>query len=186
MSVNLQEKIMYASPDHLLEDVQLSLENDKRWYRWCNTPNLAKIPQVRRSDDTHFFNAMKYFYRPAADLSMDQQAYLRAYFLWRYTTDQMSPCPQYTAGGLKIPIKVPVVPYPFKEKSMSLKFNTVHLLNGTDVTKLPKDEVYAAIEVEEQRIEKLRKIKHQPKSLIAEIEQAEATLTALVAHLDSI
>jgi hypothetical protein len=68
---------------------------------------------------------------------------------------------------------------------MALKFTTQFLLNGVDINGQSKADIYAAIEAEERRIEKLRQIKHQPKSLVAEIEQAEATLDALVAYLDS-
>lgn len=185
---------MYASPDHLLEDVQLVLENKAKWYRWClmdgrHLPAIRpeKMNIVRASAD-HFANALKYYYTPAADLSTDQRLHLRRYFMWRYTTDQSTPAPEYTAGGLK---PRPNDPSPLKsftatpEKPMALKFTTVFLLNGTDISKLPASEIYAAIEVEEQRIEKLKAIKNQPKMLKAEIAAAEAALATLVAHLDN-
>lgn len=183
---------MYPNPDHLLEDVQLVLENEAKWYRWCTndgrhqpTSNVDKM-NIVRADDCHFANALRYYYTPAKDLSTDQRLHLRRYFLWRYTTDQLTPPPEYTAGGLK-ERPSPLASFTaILEKPMALKFTTQFLLNGVDINGQSKADIYAAIEAEERRIEKLRQIKHQPKSLVAEIEQAEATLDALVAYLDSI
>lgn len=66
-----------------------------------------------------------------------------------------------------------------------LKFDTVFTINGHDVSKLSNADIYAAIEAEEARIEKLKQIKTQPKRLKAEIEAAEAQLKKLVEFLDS-
>jgi hypothetical protein len=68
--------------------------------------------------------------------------------------------------------------------STKLTFKTQSLLNGVPLDGLSKEDIYAAISAEEKRLEKLREIKHQPKSLKAEIETGEANLQALVDHLD--
>lgn len=172
----------YASPEALLDDVQLTLENDARWYRWCTNKARGDLEDV---EPVHWRNAMRYFYYPAANLNTAQRNFLRKYFKWRYYTDQKEAPPEMPGAAT---ITVTIVPTPPQEKPVmasKLAFRPVFLLNGVDITKLPKEEIYTTIAVEEQRLEELRKIKHQPKSLVAEIEAGETALQALVDHLDA-
>ena len=181
----------YASPDALLEDVQLTLENDARWYRWCNLKIRGSLLEVEKG---HWRNALRYFYHPANDLDDRQRMFLRHYFQWRYRTDQTIPPPEYRQFDALVDYKTnpfkPAIPptFPPKEKPVSTKltFKTQYLLNGVSLDGLSKEDIYVAISAEEKRLEKLREIKHQPKSLKAEIEAGEANLQALVEHLDSV
>lgn len=72
----------------------------------------------------------------------------------------------------------------FTPKETAMKFTTQYLLNGSDVTKLTNEQIYAAISAEEGRIAKLKEIKTQPKRLQEEIAAAEAELARFVAFLD--
>lgn len=58
-------------------------------------------------------------------------------------------------------------------------------VNGTDISKMADGEVFNLIASEEAVIEDLKKIKAQPKKLVAEIAKREAGIAALVAYLDS-
>lgn len=184
----------YQSPDHLLEDVQLVLENEAKWYKWC-TMDGRHLPaksvdkmNIVRADETHFANALKYYYCEAVGLSQDQRIYLRRYFLWRYTTHQTTPPPEYTAGGLKqrpAPLASLTITPEKPTVSNKLTFKPIYLLNGVDLNGMNRNDIYTAIAAEEQRLNELRKIQHQPKSLVAEIEAGEAALKALVEHLDA-
>jgi hypothetical protein len=170
---------MYASPEALLEDVQLTLENDARWYRWCSNKSRGPLTQV---EAVHWRNALRYFYHPAIDLDSKQRAFLRVYFEWRYQTDQSTPPPVFSDSPS--PLKSLNVTPTEKPVSTKLTFKTQFLLNGVPIEQHTKEAVYEAIAAEEKRIAKLREIQHQPKSLVKEIEEAEAALVALVAHLD--
>lgn len=176
----------------LLEDVQLTLENDARFYRWCNLKSKEYYGNTNLSAATpgHWKNTLRYYYGPAASLAPDQVVYLRRYFQWRYG-EQNIPPPE-VPGPADITATVVLDPVitlnPPQEKPVSTKltFKPQYLLNNLDVSKLTKTEIYEMIAAEEKRITKLREIQHQPKSLIEEIEQAEATLTALVEYLDNV
>jgi hypothetical protein len=54
---------------------------------------------------------------------------------------------------------------------------TITLVNGVDASKMTNAEIFDLIEA-------LKKIKAQPKKLVAEIAEREAGIAALVAHLD--
>lgn len=69
--------------------------------------------------------------------------------------------------------------------STPIEVTTKTLVNGTDVSTMTDSEVYALIASEEARIEDLKKIKAQPKRLVAEIDKRQAGINALVAYLDS-
>ena len=66
-----------------------------------------------------------------------------------------------------------------------IEVTTKTLVNGTDVSTMTDSEIYALIASEEALIEDLKKIKAQPKRLVAEIEKRQAGINALVAYLDS-
>ena len=66
-----------------------------------------------------------------------------------------------------------------------LTFKQQFFLNGKPVDGMLLEDIYAAISVEENRIKDLEKIVNKPKSLVAEIESANAAIKTLVAHLDS-
>jgi hypothetical protein len=73
-----------------------------------------------------------------------------------------------------------------KETTVSkLTFSTKFLINGSDISELDNANIYARISAEEKRIADLEKIENKPKRLVAEIEEAKATLKKLVAHLDA-
>jgi hypothetical protein len=171
----------YLSPEALLEDVQLTLENDGRWYRWCNRRYRGDLELI---DGTHWRNALRYFYHPAIDLDTDQRNYLRKYFKWRYQTGQKGPPPAFPGAPAPL-VSLTAIPTE-KPVSTKLTFRPQFLLNGAPLETFSKDAVYEAIAAEEKRIAKLREIEHRPNSLITEIEQSEAMLQALVSHLDSI
>jgi hypothetical protein len=50
---------------------------------------------------------------------------------------------------------------------------------------MSNSEIFSLIAVQEAEIEALKKIKTQPKKLVAEIAKRQAGIEALVAHLDS-
>jgi hypothetical protein len=176
---------MYADPDTLLEDVQLTLENEAKFYRWCNLKSSRPFgtTNLETADEVHWKNALRYYYHPAGDLSSSQRKFLREYFIWRYRTDQKTPAPTYRKDPPS-PLKSLNVTPTEKPVSTKLTFKTQFLLNGVPIEQHTKEAVYEAIAAEEKRIAKLREIQHQPKSLVKEIEEAEAALVALVAHLD--
>ena len=66
-----------------------------------------------------------------------------------------------------------------KETSMNkpITVTTITLVNGVDASKMTNAEIFDLIEA-------LKKIKAQPKKLVAEIAEREAGIAALVAHLD--
>lgn len=171
----------YASPEALLEDVQLTLENDLRWYHWCTKRYRGALDMV---DPVHWRNALRYYYHPAGDLDSDQRVYLKKYFQWRYQTDQKKPPPTFPGAPAPL-VSLTATPTETPVMVTKLTFKTQFLLNGVPIEQRTKDEIYTSIAVEEQRLDELRKIKHQPNSLIAEIESGEAALRALVEHLDS-
>lgn len=214
------------------DDVTLTLENEGKFYAWCQD-------NLRTCTAMHWFNTLKYFYRSPLTqrLCGNQIDWLKKYFEWRFFTDQREPSPVYKGPWkradseqlaerrhsrhyrgtnpfreehmldpreeLKIEIKVPppldidnlVVrgtqtgrffsTQPEFNPMTPLKFDTIFTVNGHDVSKLSNADIYAAIEAEEARIEKLKQIKTQPKRLKAEIEAAEAQLKKLVEFLDS-
>lgn len=76
---------------------------------------------------------------------------------------------------------------PVKEDTMSkpITITTTTFVNGADISKMADGEVFDLIASEEVVIEGLKKIKAQPKKLVAEIAKREAGIAALVAYLDS-
>ncbi len=74
-----------------------------------------------------------------------------------------------------------------KEDTMSkpITITTTTFVNGADISKMADSEVFGLIASEEAVIEDLKKIKAQPKKLVAEIAKREAGIAALVAYLDS-
>ena len=101
-----------------------------------------------------------------------------------------------------LPVHVPGCPIPIpspeylaewqasqlpKEDTMSkpITITTTTFVNGTDISKMADGEVFDLIASEEAVIESLKKIKAQPKKLVAEIAKREAGIAALVAYLDS-
>ena len=168
-------------PMTLYDDVQVTLTNDGRFYRWCliRFSPRSKIMITQQ----HWKNAIKHFYAPAGQLSSEESVALRRYFYERWIKPDRIP-DRPNAATLTATV-VPTPPPEIPVMSTKLTFKPVFLLNGVDVTKLPKDEIYASISAEEQRLDKLREIKHQPNSLIAEIEAGEEALKALVEHLDA-
>lgn len=171
---------MNDEPSSLYDDVQLTLENDGRFYKWCLTRLIGLRSDV---SDAHWRNTLKYFYPPASQLSMREQATMRKYFFERWINPKRIPDRPDAAI-----LTTTVVPLPLPEKAVSnkLSFKTQFLLNGVPIEQHTKESVYESIAAEEKRIDKLREIKHQPRSLVAEIEAAEATLQALVEHLDGV
>ena len=73
-----------------------------------------------------------------------------------------------------------------KETSMNkpITVTTITLVNGVDASKMTNAEIFDLIAQQEAQIEALKKIKAQPKKLVAEIAEREAGIAALVAHLD--
>ena len=69
--------------------------------------------------------------------------------------------------------------------SKPITITTITLINGADISKMADGEVFDLIASEEAVIEGLKKIKAQPKKLVAEIAKREAGIAALVAYLDS-
>lgn len=103
---------------------------------------------------------------------------------------------------LELPVHVPGCPIPIpspeylaewqasqlpKEDTMSkpITITTTTFVNGADISKMADSEVFGLIASEEAVIEDLKKIKAQPKKLVAEIAKREAGIAALVAYLDS-
>ena len=103
---------------------------------------------------------------------------------------------------LELPVHVPGCPTPIpspeylaewqasqlpKEDTMSkpITITTTTFVNGADISKMADSEVFGLIASEETVIEDLKKIKAQPKKLVAEIAKREAGIAALVAYLDS-
>lgn len=103
---------------------------------------------------------------------------------------------------LELPVHVPGCPIPIpspeylaewqasqlpKENTMSkpITITTTTFVNGADISKMADSEVFGLIASEEAVIEDLKKIKAQPKKLVAEIAKREAGIAALVAYLDS-
>lgn len=174
-------------PDDILEDVKLTLENEGRFYKWCflRSKEYYGNMNIMAASPSHWKNTLRYYYYRAVNLSPEQMIYLRRYFQWRYccpTNPEPSP-----PGRKKIaPPVAPTSPQENTAMSDKLTFKTQFLLNGVPIEQHTKDGIYTRIAAEEQRLDELRKIKHQPKALKAEIEAGEAALTALVAHLDSI
>lgn len=66
-----------------------------------------------------------------------------------------------------------------------ITITTTTFVNGADISKMADSEVFGLIASEEAVIEDLKKIKAQPKKLVAEIAKREAGIAALVAYLDS-
>lgn len=192
----------------LLNDVQLTLENEKYWYLWCTSYHDVRTVGIGR-----FRNAMKYYYLPAVNVCLSDAQYLLQYFIWRYTTNQKSSAPmnQYELNRLSSPpdpyrfqkaygdlvqtfasihkdIRRLADPRPNPPESIhmtKLSFKQQFLLNGADISCLSDADIFSVIAAEEKRIEKLKEIKNQPKKLKDEISAAEANLKALVDHLDS-
>ncbi len=81
----------------------------------------------------------------------------------------------------------PCSPTPVKEDTVNkpITITTTTFVNGTDISKMADGEVFNLIASEEAVIESLKKIKAQPKKLVAEIAKREAGIAALVAYLDS-
>lgn len=103
---------------------------------------------------------------------------------------------------LELPVHVPGCPIPIpspeylaewqasqlpKENIMTkpITITTTTFVNGADISKMADSEVFGLIASEEAVIEDLKKIKAQPKKLVAEIAKREAGIAALVAYLDS-
>lgn len=80
----------------------------------------------------------------------------------------------------------PLTPTLTQEPTMSkpITIATTTFVNGTDISKMADSEVFDLIASEEAVIEGLKKIKAQPKKLVAEIAKREAGIEALVAYLD--
>ena len=81
----------------------------------------------------------------------------------------------------------PCSPTPVKEDIVTkpITITTTTFVNGIDISKMADGEVFDLIASEEAVIEGLKKIKAQPKKLVAEIAKREAGIAALVAYLDS-
>lgn len=101
-----------------------------------------------------------------------------------------------------LPVHVPGCPIPIpspeylaewqasqqpQESTMTkpIEITITTFVNGTDISKMADGEVFNLIASEEAVIEDLKKIKAQPKKLVAEIAKREAGIAALVAYLDS-
>ena len=156
--------------DDLYEDVKLVLTNEGRFYAWV----LRNLPDGINITASHWKCTLKFFYPPAEKLSLSQRISLRKYFYNRWIR-----CDRPFTDPTTSPKENPIM-------SIKLTFKTQHLLNGNPLDNHSKEAIYEAIAAEEKRLDKLREIKHQPKSLKAEIEAGEAALKALVDHLDGI
>lgn len=77
-------------------------------------------------------------------------------------------------------------PQPAQEDTMnkSIEITTKTFANGTDIATMKDADIFALIAEQEAEIEGLKKIKAQPKKLVAEIAKREAGIAALVAYLD--
>jgi len=175
-----RDDVAVYEPESLYDDVQLTLENDGRFYKWC----LTRLGGLRSESVTevHWKHTLKYFYPPAGRLTPRERATMRRYFYERWINPERKPNKLQEPSPLSSLTATPM------EKPMSTKltFRPQFLLNGMPLEQFTKEAVYEAIAAEEKRIAKLREIQHQPKSLVKEIEDAEAALTALVEHLDAI
>lgn len=94
------------------------------------------------------------------------------------TTD-ISSAVNETASLPSTPVKEDIMTKPI------ITITTTTFVNGADISKMADSEVFGLIASEEAVIEDLKKIKAQPKKLVAEIAKREAGIAALVAYLDS-
>lgn len=159
------------------------------------TPHGAFYEQLRRYfDDTKGVNncttandTASYAKDPTIQFWLDEV---------RYPAD----CARHAKQPL--PVHVPECPIPIpspeylaewqasqqpQEPTMSkpITITTTTFVNGADISKMADSEVFDLIASEEVVIEGLKKIKAQPKKLVAEIAKREAGIAALVAYLDS-
>jgi hypothetical protein len=67
----------------------------------------------------------------------------------------------------------------------TIEISTKTLINGQDINDFKDAQIYDLIAAQEAEIDRLSAIKTKPKKLMAEIEERQAGIAALVAHLDS-
>lgn len=82
-------------------------------------------------------------------------------------------------------ITTPQLPTNLERPAMSKLFDTRYYVNNVEIHSRTPQEIYTAIADAEQEIKNLETIEHKPASLIAEIADRKAQITALVSHLDA-
>lgn len=159
------------------------------------TPHGAFYEQLRRYfDDTMGVRS--------CDTSRDTASYAKDQTIEFWLDEVRYPADCARHAKQPLPVHVPGCPIPIpspeylaewqasqlpKKDTMDkpITITTITLVNGADISKMADSEVFGLIASEEVVIEDLKKIKAQPKKLVAEIAKREAGIAALVAYLDS-
>lgn len=158
------------------------------------TPQGAFYEQLRRYfDDTMGVRS--------CDTSRDTASYAKDPTIEFWLDEVRYPADCARHAKQPLPVHVPGCPIPIpspeylaewqasqqpQEPTMSkpITITTTTFVNGADISKMADGEVFDLIASEEAVIEGLKKIKAQPKKLVAEIAKREAGIAALVAYLD--
>lgn len=167
------------------EETELVLVNEggfHSWFiRWGNTYTWWS-----------FYDTAKKFYHRIKDLSIQERWKLHQELCQRWLNKPSRfPDPSLTHVGIPVTIQGLkadgfIIDDIIQETSVSkLSFKVQFLLNATDIATLSNAQIYAAISAEESRIKDLEKIENKPKSLVADIDEAKANITKLVAYLDA-
>lgn len=190
-----------------LHEVALVLENDGRFHSDYNAAGsqhsgnrrdlIALACRRNKIDCPHgaFYEQLKRYFDdtydvpPSDDGSADTASYARDPTIEFWLDKVRHPeLPPKKATPMAVPAYLPPpTPTTPKETTVNkaIAITTITLANGNDVSKMTDAEVFDMIAQQEAQIETLKKIKAQPKKLVAEIAAREAGIAALVAHLDS-